>query len=77
MDYKTERLVEIKRNKKRRNKRKQRLLYEKGKKRGGKFTHPQNAKGNTVTFKTSSKIKENEEKLKRKRILEKIRSMKK
>ena len=83
IDYKTESLIDKARRKKERNKRRQRTLYEKGKKQGGKYTHDINAKGNTVcgtTFRKASpeyrKQLEATEKRKREKILEKIRKMK-
>ena len=83
IDYKTEHLMDKARRKKERNKRRQRTLYEKGKKQGGKYTHDINAPGNTVSASTLRKAtpqrrKELEaaEKRKREKILEKIRKMK-
>ena len=83
IDYKTEHLMDKARRKKERNKRKQRTLYEKGKKQGGKYTHDINAKGNTVsnaTFRKATpqrrKELEEAERRKREKILEKIRKMK-
>ena len=55
IDYKTESLMDKARRKKERNKRRQRTLYEKGKKQGGKYTHDINAKGNTVSNATLRK----------------------
>ena len=55
IDYKTESLMDKAKRKKERNKRRQRTLYEKGKKQGGKYTHDINAKGNTVSNATLRK----------------------
>tara|TARA_R100001015_G_C4446207_1_gene38000 strand:- start:101 stop:376 length:276 start_codon:yes stop_codon:yes gene_type:complete len=83
IDYQTKSLMDKARRKKERNKRKQRTLYEKGKKQGGKYTHDINAKGNTVcgtTYRNASpeyrKQLEDAERRKREKILEKIRKMK-
>tara|TARA_B100000519_G_C14219348_1_gene426727 strand:+ start:150 stop:434 length:285 start_codon:yes stop_codon:yes gene_type:complete len=87
IDCKTERLMDKARRKKLANKRRQRTLYERGKKQGGKYTHDINSKGNTVTGRTIRKLmerlddkKEREktialEKLRRKTILKKIKSL--
>ena len=84
IDFKTECLIDTARRKKERNKRKQRVLYEKGKKQGGKYTHDINAPGNTVcgtTYRNASpeyrKKLEAAEKRKRQKILEKLKQMRK
>jgi len=80
IDYKTERLMDRARRKKEDKKRKQRELYKKGKKQGGKYTHDINAKGNTVSSATFRKATpeyrkhlEEAERRKREKILEKIK----
>ena len=80
IDKETELLMSRARRKKENNKRKQRRLFEKGKKQGGKYTHDINAEGNTVsnvTFRKATpeyrKQLEEAEKRKREKILEKIK----
>ncbi|QDP54584.1 MAG: hypothetical protein Tp118DCM00d2C30442581_22 [Prokaryotic dsDNA virus sp.] len=84
IDFKTQIRIDDAKRKKEKNKRKQRRLYEKGKKQGGKYTHDINAPGNTVcgtTYRNANpkyrKLLEAAEKRKRQKILEKLKQMRK
>ena len=78
IDKKTEDLMRKAKRKKNNKKDKQRKLYERGKKQGGRYTHDINAPGNTVSGKTirKRKMQELKEKRKRKRILAMIKEIK-
>ena len=78
IDKKTEGLMREAKWRKEDKKDKQKKLYQKGKKQGGKYTHDINAPGNTVSSKTirKRKMQELEEKRKRKRVLAMIKEVK-